>query len=185
MQTPPLKLNKPIIHDLVVALFTESHSAHGAIQDLIDAGFHRDQIAVALSEAGEKATRQNPNSGHWGEQPVPSSQFSLAWKLRHWFNQDLHRRGAEQLTAANKTEESDASQAKQYTQVDLTEALTGLGVNKDRILLIDQILGRNGVLVLVEAADHVREVQRIFEKNSGQIRTDMATEYSVLLEGLH
>ena len=60
MATAALKITGATVPNLVVALFTDSHSAHGAIADLESAGFHKDRVAVAFSAEGKKAQPQPP-----------------------------------------------------------------------------------------------------------------------------
>jgi hypothetical protein len=176
MATGPLKITGAIIPDLVVGLFTESHSAHGAIADLDIAGFHRDRVAIAFSAEGKKAHQEGSHKGHWGEPTPPASEYSLAWKLRHWVEGDTHRRGAEQMSGERPTGGQAGHQEEQYSEVDLHDTLKGVGVPEKRILLLDQILGVDGLLVLVDARERSREARVILEKNCGQIRTGMVTE---------
>jgi hypothetical protein len=175
MEPAPLKITQGKVSDLVVALFRESHSAHGAIADLENAGFHRDRVAIAFSAEGKKAQEEGSQKGHWGEATPPASEYSLAWKLRRWIEGDIHRQGAEQMSAgAGNT--SAGHLEEQYSEVDLHDALKGVGVPEKRILLLDQVLGIDGILVLVHACDRAREAEIILEKNCGQIRTDTVTE---------
>jgi hypothetical protein len=175
METDPLKITQAKVSDLVVALFRESHSAHGAIADLESAGFHKDRVAIAFSAEGKKAHEEGSRKGHWGEPTTPASEYSLAWKLRRWIEGDIHRQGSEQMSAEGKNS-SAGDQEEQYSEVDLHEALKGVGVPEKRILLLDQVLGIDGILILVHARERAREAQIILEKNCGQIRTDTATE---------
>jgi hypothetical protein len=167
METAPLRITRATVPDMVVALFTESHSAHGAIADLEGVGFRRDRVAVAFSPEG-KSSEESTHKGHWGETRPPMNEYSLAWRLRHWNQADIHRQGAEQLS----NQGADAGlQEEHYSEVDLHATLRGLGVPEETVLLVDQILGVNGVLVLVDAAERSREAEVILEKNCGQIRT--------------
>ena len=161
--------------NLVVALFTEGKSAHGAIADLKIAGIRGDRIAVAFSAEGKQAHWEEFQPLKPGQQPLAKDNYSFAWRLRRGFEEDLHHRGAEVLahgTADSPTDEVVAS----HCEVDLQETLRAMGVAEDRIQLLNRILGQKGVLILVDAGDHSREVQSILERNTGQIRTDSATE---------
>jgi hypothetical protein len=169
MATPSFKITGAIIPDLVVALFTESQSAHGAIADLEEAGFGQNRVAIAFSAEGKKAQQEGSHKGHWGDETPPASEYSRAWKLRHWIEDDLHRSGAEQMS---QQDTSAVQHGEHYSELDLHETLDGLRVPEERILLFDQILGADGVLVLVDAAGRSREAQALLEKNCGQIRTD-------------
>ncbi len=168
METAPIKITSAIGPDLVVALFTESHSAHGAIADLESAGFRRDRVAIAFSPEGKKA-EESSHKGHWGEPTPPESEYSLAWRFRHWIEHDLHRQGAEQMSARHTSGAQHGEE--EYSEVDLHSTLQVLGVPEVRIQLVDQILGVNGVLVLVDAAERTREAEVILERNCGLIRT--------------
>jgi hypothetical protein len=174
METAPAKITKANIPGLAVGLFRESRCAHGAIADLERAGLRGDRIAIAFSAAGKKAHKEDPSKGHWGAQIAPASEYSVPWKLRRWFEQDLHHRTVEHDSGEEKT--LSTRRKEDYSEVDLRDTLKVLGVAEDRILLLDQILGVNGVLVLVDAAERLREAEVILEKNAGQIRTDSATE---------
>jgi hypothetical protein len=175
MESAPAKIARGKVPGLAIGLFRESHSAHGAVADLESAGFGGDQIAIAFSAEGEKAHKEGSGKGHWGEETAAASEFSLAWKLRQWFEKDLHRHGVESLPDQRQ---------EHCSEVDLEGTLKGLGVAEDRILLLDQILGVNGVLVLVDARERSREAEVILEKNCGQIRSDSATERPPVAVGL-
>jgi hypothetical protein len=174
METAPIKITGATGPDLVVALFTESHSAHGAIADLESVGFRRDRVAIAFSPEGKRA-EEISHKGHWGEPTPPESEYSLAWRFRHWIEHDLHRQGAEQMSAKRI---SAVHHGEEYSEVDLHYTLEVLGVPEVRIQLVDQILGASGVLVLVDAAERTREAEVILERNCGQIRTDTVIGYA-------
>ena len=116
METAPIKITSAIGPDLVAALFTESHSAHGAIADLESAGFRRDRVAIAFSPEGKKA-EESSHKGHWGEPTPPESEYSLAWRFRHWIEHDLHRQGAEQMSARHTSGAQHGEE--EYSEVDL------------------------------------------------------------------
>ena len=63
-----------------------------------------------------------------------------------------------------------------YSEIDLREPLESMGVAEDRILLLNREIREKGVLLLVNAGDRSKEAESIMERNSGQIRTDTATE---------
>ena len=65
-----------------------------------------------------------------------------------------------------------------YTEIDLVDTASGLGVAEDTIRLLDRDIGPNGVLILVDAGDRATEVEAMLEKNRGFLRTAMATERS-------
>jgi hypothetical protein len=167
----PVKIPQPTVSTLVAALFKEVKSAHGALFDLASAGIPGDQIGIAFSAAAQQAQQSEFDLGRHAE---PKDEYRLTWRLRHGFEDDLHRRGTEQMSRENAP--SMGRSERPYYLVDLHDTLRGIGAAEDRILLVDRALGMHGVLVLVEAGDRAREVQSILEKNCGQIRTDSATE---------
>ena len=63
-----------------------------------------------------------------------------------------------------------------YSEIDLREPLESMGVAEDTILLLNREIREKGVLLLVNAGDRSKEAESIMERNSGQIRTDTATE---------
>ena len=63
-----------------------------------------------------------------------------------------------------------------YSEIDLRETLQSMGVAEDRILLLNREIREKGVLLLINAGDRSKEAESIMERNSGQIRTDTATE---------
>ncbi len=160
--------------DLVVALFTDRKSAHGAVADLRSAGIRRDRIAVAFSAEGRQAHRGEFEIHGAGPEDLSKSKYTLAWRLRRGFNEDLHHHGAEVLAGKQKDPADEVVDS--HIEVDLQETLRDMGVAEDRIQLLNRIVGANGLLILVEAGDRSGEVQTILEKNTGQIRTDSATE---------
>ncbi|HEV2272706.1 MAG TPA: hypothetical protein VGR96_01000 [Acidobacteriaceae bacterium] len=171
----PIKIPQPTASSLVAALFTETKSAHGALADLARAGVPGDQIGVAFSAEGQRALWSEFELGGEGHRIVPKDEYSLIWRLRRSFEHDLHKRGADQFSATGSEEMLNGADHPYYL-VHLHDTLRAIGVAEDRILLLDRALGMRGVLVLVEAGDRVREVERILERNSGQIRSASATE---------
>jgi len=63
-----------------------------------------------------------------------------------------------------------------YSETDLREMLESMGVAADRIWLLNREVREKGVLLLVNVGDRSKEAESILERNSGQIRTDTATE---------
>jgi hypothetical protein len=172
---------KPTDSNLVVALFTDRQYVQGAIADLRDVGFSSRQIRIAFSveskqaEWGESAVRDQ------GRHAVSEEKNSLAWRLKRSFEHDLHRSGADQMTGEDE-DLSSSGPGPPYSQVDLRETLLSMGVVEQRILLLNREMGEKGALVLVNAEDRTQEVESIMVRNSGQMRTDTATEHPPLLD---
>jgi hypothetical protein len=179
MRTDPTKAVRPTASNLVVALFTDSQSANGAVADLKDAGFSNGQISIAFSNAGKQARRGKAGVHSPGEHAVSGKGNSLAWRLRRSFEHDLHRSGTDQM--AGQDENLSSNEPEQpYSEVDLRETLLSIGVAEDRILLLDHEITEKGTLILVNAADRSKDAESIMERNSGKIRTDTATERAPL-----
>jgi hypothetical protein len=158
-------------HHLVAALFTDGIAMSDAISDLEQAGFNANDIGVAFS-AETRRSSNPPNS----LRAVSNGKHSFIWKLRRRFERDLH---SLQVNLSTGEENGPpASFHPVYSELALDEVLSGMGVTRDRILLLDSEIGRDGALMLVDAGDRTREVQSILERNCGLIRTDMATERS-------
>jgi len=175
MHTDLIEKIKPKTSNLVVALFAGSRAAHGALADLTDAGFTNDQISIAFSAEG-KQVRLGKNEAHNpGQHPVSEVTTSLDWKLRRSFEHDLHRSGTAQMTGQDK-DLSSGQPLQNYSETDLREMLESMGVAADRIWLLNREVREKGVLLLVNVGDRSKEAESILERNSGQIRTDTATE---------
>ena len=159
--------------DLVVALFTDSVAASDAVADLQLAGFHANQIGIALSLEG-KRREAAASSAAAGSDAIAAGKHSLFWRLRHSIQHDSHAQGfgLDSKADANKSQDRDEL----YSEVDLEDTLLGLGVTEERIRLLDREIGPAGLLMLVDAGHHCSQVQSILERNCGYIRTDMATE---------
>jgi len=170
---------KPTDSNLVVALFTDRQYVQGAVADLRDAGFGNRQIRIAFSvesrqgESGKSAVHEQ------GQRAVSEEKNSLAWRLKRSFEHDLHRSGADQMTGQDE-DQSSSEPGRPYSEVDLRETLLLMGVVEQRILLLNREMGEKGALVLVNAEDRTQEVESIMVRNSGQMRTDTATEHPPL-----
>jgi hypothetical protein len=175
MHTDLTEKIRPKTSNLVVALFADSQAAHGAIADLRDAGFSNGQISIAFSVEGKQAQLGKIEAYSPDQHVVSKERNSLAWKLRRSFEHDLHRSGTDQMARRNEDLSSDEPR-ETYSEVDLRETLQSMGVAEDRIFLLNREIGEKGVLVLVNAADRSNKAESIMERNSGQIRTDTATE---------
>ena len=161
--------------NLVVALFASSQAALGALADLTDAGFSNGQISIAFSAEGKQAELGKTEAHYRSQDAVSEEMTSLVWKLRRGFEHDLHRSGTAQMTGQDK-DLSSGEPLQNYSEIDLRETLESMGVAEDRILLLNREITENGALVLVDAGDRSKEAESIVERNSGQIRTDTATE---------
>jgi hypothetical protein len=155
-------------------LFLDDVSARDAIADLRLAGFVASNIGVALSEEGKRARNRSRDATH--VQPIPEGKHSAFWRLRHSIEHDIHSPGP------GLSSREDASAAYEenpsYTEIDLVDTASGLGVAEDTIRLLDREIGPNGVLILVDAGTRATEVESMLEKNRGFLRTAMATERS-------
>jgi hypothetical protein len=151
--------------DLVAAVFFDQTSARDAIADLKLARFQADQIAVAVPE--------------YRKQDIPleaHGKHSMLWKLRHSFEHDLQSHGAD-LSSGKHLEEAHAGDPP-YTEIDLVETLSAIGVARDTIKLLEDRMGENGLLILVHAPERIDEVESILVKNRGMLRTVMVTQPS-------
>ncbi len=160
--------------NLVAALFLDDVCARDAIADLKLAGFGAGNIGVALSEEGKHARNRSGDATHG--RPIPEGKHSVLWRLRHSIEHDVHSHGP----GLSSREDASAAYGENptYTEIDLVDTASGLGVAEDTIRLLDRDIGPNGVLILVDAGDRATEVEAMLEKNRGFLRTAMATERS-------
>jgi hypothetical protein len=150
---------------VVAAIFFNDVSTRDAIADLKLAGFHADEIGVALSE--RRDAKHLP--------PEIEGKHSILWQLRHAIRHDNQSHGAglsnaEDLAAACKERPA-------FTTIDLAETLGRRGVAKETIKLLDDRMGPDGSFIIVDAGDRgEKEVESILVRNRGMLRTVMATE---------
>jgi hypothetical protein len=159
---------------LVAAVFFDEVTARDAIADLKIAHFHADQIAVALPE--KRTLAQGTATGENRRPPDLDGKHSIFWRLRHSAEHDLHSHGPglttrEDLEAAGKEKPA-------FTEVDLADTLGALGVAEDTIRLLDDRMGPDGLLILVDAGEREDEAESILVGNRGMLRTAMVTEPS-------
>jgi hypothetical protein len=152
--------------DLVAAVFFDQTSARDAIADLNLARFHADEIAVAAPEY----RKQNAPLDTVGE-------HSMLWKLRHSFQRDLQSHGADLFSEKHLAKAS--AEDPPFTEIDLVDSLSEMGVARDTIKLLEDRMGEDGLLILVHAPERIDEVESILVKNRGMLRTVMATQPSV------
>jgi hypothetical protein len=151
--------------DLVAAVFFDQITARDAIADLQLASFHADQIAVAVPEYRKSEPPLNGQGKH-----------TIRWKLRHSFEHDLQSHGAD---LSNKEHLAAATaEDPPYTEIDLVENLSDLGVARDTIKLLEDRMGAKGLIVIVHAKDRIDEAESILVKNRGMLRTPMVTQPS-------
>jgi hypothetical protein len=151
--------------DLVAAVFFDETSARDAIADLQLSRFHGDEIAVAVPEYRKQAAPLEAKGKH-----------SMIWKLRHTFQNDLQSHGAD-LTS-RKHEAAAYAEGRPYTEVDLVESLSEMGVARDTIKLLEDRMGADGLLIMVHACERIDEAESILVQNRGMLRTVMATQPS-------
>lgn len=179
MHTDLTEKIRPSTSELVVALFVDSQPANGALADLRDAGFSNGQISIAFSAEGHQA-QLGKTAHNLGRPSFAEERPSLGWRLRRSFEHDLHRSGTAQMTGQDK-DLSSGETGQTYSEIDLRDTLQSMGVAEDRILLLNREIGEKGVLLLINAGNRSKEAESIMERNSGQIRTDTATEHHTLL----
>jgi hypothetical protein len=151
--------------DLVAAVFFDQKTARDAIADLQLAGFHADHIAVAVPEYRKS---EPPISGR--------GEHTVRWKLRHSFEHDLQSHGAG--LSAKKELEAATLEDPPYTEIDLVENLSDLGVARDTIRLLEDRMGAKGLIVIVHAKERIDKAESILVKNRGMLRTPMVTQPS-------
>ncbi len=151
---------------VVAATFTDRKTANDAISDLRDAGFGYGAVALAFSTIHPRSSA-TPSLG----------EHSWLWKFRHRYEEDLHERGAEQMSGKNSEvplHESDAEATPvNPSEIGLAQALEMFGTaSPDRIAILNHEMGKDGALLLVNCDARAREVEAILEKNAGTIRTE-------------
>jgi hypothetical protein len=170
MKTNSSSDEKTTIADLVIGLFVQGKCFRDAVADLAQAGFSRSEIRAAFPIEGQRYL--TPRSA---TKPT-NVKHSLIWRLRQSFEHDLHRRGRDQLSGTPE-DESFSEVKLLYSEVPLRDTLRALGVAEDRIVLLNNEMGADGALLLVDAGRSRTNVESILQRNAGIIRTDTATEH--------
>jgi hypothetical protein len=150
--------------ELVAAVFFDDVSARDAMADLKLAGFAAESIGVAISEQGKRADLPTDVDG----------KHSLLWRLRHSFQHDLHSKGPGFSTQADPAAAS--AENLPFTELDLPESLLKAGVAPDTIQLLNDRMGTDGLLIVVDAGERLNEVESILVQNRGMLRTAMVTQ---------
>ena len=155
---------------VVAAVFFNEKSTRDALADLKSAHFPADKVAVAAH-----GTRQtSPNAASAGDGPLNmQGDHSIFWRLRHSAQRDAHAQGppAEYIEATSEDEPA-------FSYVDLRDTLGALGLAGTTIQLLEDRMGPDGFLILVDAQDRQSEAESILVRNRGMLRTAMATEPS-------
>jgi hypothetical protein len=158
---------------LAAALFLDDVSARDAIADLKLAGIHANEIGVAISDEGKRAHGLHPEAQH-----LPSDlegKHSLLWRVRHSISHDVHGHSGPGLSSRHDAAIANEEQPP-FTEIDLTDTLRGLGTAEATIGLLHHQLGTKGILVMVDAHNHLDKIESILLKNRGLPRTVMVTE---------
>jgi hypothetical protein len=171
MTANTLNDKRMVISDLVIGLFVQGKCFRDAIADLAQAGFRKNEIRAAFPIEGQRYLTPHSSTKH------TKVKHSLSWKLRQSFEHDLHRSGRDQLSGAPESSSFNNVEFL-YSAVPLRDTLRALGVAEDRIVLLNNEMGADGALILVNAGDRQMKVESILQRNSGIIRTDTATERS-------
>lgn len=166
--------------DLVVAVFLHHKGFRDSLVDLAHAGFTKEQVRVVFPVKDLPIYTRREDWSHSDLSEAHKEEHTLHWKLRQSFLHDLHRRGRDQM-AGRQGKESSSDWEHMYTEKEIHEVFLPLGVCEDRIRLLNNEMGPDGAMIVVEAGWRSKEVQSILEKNFGFIRTDSATEGSPLL----
>ena len=154
---------------VVAASFYDRKHANDAVVDLRMAGFGHSALALAYPTDADGRTA-----------PVAPQEHSWFWKLRQRHEQDLHERGAEQMSADPGTVPADGSAAE---HVPVDPEVVGLGhllelfgaSSPNRIAILNHDMGNHGALLVIKCGGRAREVEAILEKNAGTIRTEVVT----------
>ena len=149
---------------LVAAVFLDETAARDAIADLKLAGFTAWILGFAVLVGVSGRTRIRRGSivcgGGCG---IVSSRICRCRGLR-FLPVSIGRQAANQEDVP-------------YTELDLREAMQGLGMPADTIQLVHDEVGPDGLLIFVAAGyERQREVESILERDRGILRTSMATE---------
>jgi hypothetical protein len=149
---------------VVSAVFFDDVTARDALADLTLAHFDANRIAVA--EPRSRAVEQ-PGSLE------TEGKHSLFWRLRHTLERDLHTRPGSGETAPAVDPVKPT-----FTHVGLVETLTSLGVASTTIRLLEDRMGPEGFLFMVDAEERRGEAESILVRNRGMLRNVMASEPS-------
>jgi hypothetical protein len=150
--------------ELVAAVFFDDVSARDAMADLKLAGFPAESIGVAVSEQGKRAALPTDVDG----------KHSLLWRLRHSIKQDLQSKGPGFSTQADLA--AARAENPPFTELDLPESLLNAGIAADTIQLLNDRMGPDGLLIVVDAGERIDEVESILVQNRGILRTAMVAQ---------
>lgn len=175
MENTSIAENRRLASDVVAAIFRESEAVRDAITDLTEAGFRDISIAFPPHGTHDEIGKAGGDGAH-----------SMRWKVRRLLEHDIHRRGADQMSAGKSSAEiereaweKDVANQSSYREVPLRESLLSIGVAETRIELLERQIGEHGALLMVHAGDHVHEVEKILENDTGKIRTQTAKEETI------
>lgn len=172
---------------VAAAMFTEPTNLHDAVSDLREAGFGN--LAIAFSTEATPTRGDGSKNRRTREKFLNGEKHSFAWRMRHAFESDLQRQGAELVTGSSREflskmeaeiivprGKSGMPSGAPDRKVDLEKVLRARRVPKFRIDLLRREIGPSGSLLLVETGRRSNEAQEILERNCGINRTQMATE---------
>lgn len=166
--------------DLVIAVFLHHKGFRDSLVDLSHAGFTREQVRVVFPVKSMPIYTRREDWSRSDLSEAHKEEHTLHWKLRQSFLHDLHRRGRNQM-AGRQGNESSGDWEHMYTEKEIHEIFLPLGVSEARIRLLNNEMGPDGAMIVVQSGWRSKEAQSILEKNFGFIRTDSATENSPLL----
>jgi hypothetical protein len=154
------------IDNVSLAYFADYRRISDSVRDLCTAGFAAGGINISQSRAQQKAS---PKMQEGGQLPDAIGAHSRLWRWKRTLAHDRQRRGADQMSGLDMA----PSEGKNPTcsSFDLQTTLTAMHVPAMVITLLLQDVQNEGMFLLVDASDRVREADSILDRNAGYIRT--------------
>jgi hypothetical protein len=154
------------IDNVSLAYFADYRRISDSVRDLCTAGFAADGINISQSRAQQKS---NPEMHEGNQLPDAIGPHSRLWRWKRTLAHDRQRRGADQMSGLDMAPLEGKNPT--CSRFDLQTVLTAMRVPAMVITLLLQDVQNEGMFMLVDASDRVREADSILDRNAGYIRT--------------
>jgi hypothetical protein len=154
------------INNVSLAYFEDYRRISDSVRHLCTAGFAADGINISQSRAQQRA---NPKMYQGGPLPDAIGVHSRLWRWKRTLAHDRQRRGADQMKRLDIVPLEGKNPT--CSSFDLQATLAAMHVPATVITLLLQDVQNEGMFMLVDASDRVREADSILDRNAGYIRT--------------
>ena len=166
MEQPSTVSASRTVQNVALAYFSDLRGVSDSVRDLCTAGFAPASINISQS-AAEQASSPTVDVGTPLHNAV--GEHSKQWLWNRTLSHDWQRKGADQISGLNPLPSEGANPT--CLAFDLQIVLTAMSVPAVVIGLLLHDVQRQGMFVLVDALDRVREAERILANNAGFLRT--------------